>query len=147
VVKVHKYALRLITNNFDSAVTYGELLQRMKCQPLNQIVARRRLLNLKMYLDGAKYIAPGVFVPIPPTTDRRSQRLLEKLKVHDKQLAKLQVSSVRIGNLASGQTIKIWNSLPQELVDGSLRGFSMGLDGGVLLQLEKAGCLVSAKDF
>jgi hypothetical protein len=38
-----------------------------------------------------------------------------------------------IGNLAVGQTIKLWNSLPQELVDRNFSGFLMGLDRSALL--------------
>jgi len=79
VLKLQKYAARLLLNNFKEEISLVDLVNQVKWQPIHHIVATRRLLALRKYLEGTRYIDSEVFpLQIPESGIRKSSRLLER---------------------------------------------------------------------
>jgi hypothetical protein len=146
VIKLHKYAARLVTNNFSCNITYGELLKTLKWQPIHHTVATRRLLNLRKYLEDIKSISNDIFIPKLPTSDRRSQRLCDKRPTHNKQLATTTSRNAKTASLAIAQSITMWNSLKQELVDRNYKEFETNLNENIMLELQNQGLLIDTSN-
>ena len=86
MVRVHKFAARLVTNNFQQDIPYGQLTKNLGWQPIHHTVAYRRLLNVKKYLEGVRHIAEDVFVLETASSTTCSDRIREREQAHDKQL-------------------------------------------------------------
>jgi hypothetical protein len=59
--RVIKFAVRLLTNNFQKDISYGSLLEAVGWKPLFRLVSERRLLLIRKYLGGERYILETVF--------------------------------------------------------------------------------------
>jgi hypothetical protein len=119
IEKSQKFALRLITNDFKQETTYSNLLSRLKWTPIYRVVAERRLLNIKRYIDGLRYIPDDVFqlsTTNQPIT-RQSARLKEMGKKHSLNLlVSRENKNLLEEKLVAAVTRTMWNALDEETV-------------------------------
>jgi hypothetical protein len=125
VERVQKFAARLLNNDFRQSTKYEDLLSPLKWRPLYRQVAERRLTTMKKYLCGVRFISPDVFnFNCGPSQNRQSTRIKEKRGGHNLTLASSSAKeSCREENLAASQMRKLWNCLPETVVNEALEGF------------------------
>ena len=75
-----KFAARLSLNNFRQETTNIQLLNALKWKSVARLVMERRLLSMKKYLDGRRFIPEDVFPLESLPTHRTSQRLRAQRK-------------------------------------------------------------------
>ncbi|MCP3662720.1 MAG: reverse transcriptase family protein, partial [Gammaproteobacteria bacterium] len=66
--KVHRFAARLVTNNFISS--YTDILEFLHWKPISRLCAERQLLLMFKYLEGLRYLPDGVMCMAEPPTRR-----------------------------------------------------------------------------
>jgi hypothetical protein len=124
IEKVNKFALRLLTNNFDSNTTYKYLLDKLKWKPLYRLVYERRLLCIKKYMDGSRFMFEEVFSPAPVKTSRSSTRLLLKINSHSLMLKTEEgQKNSREAKLSAAIMRKLWNLLDDKTVKAKFTVF------------------------
>jgi len=115
--RVNKFAARLILNVFDKQVTYDELLKKLSWKPIYRVVAERRLLLIRKYLEGKRF-APNFLFPLELANEyRHSERI--KCKLHKHSLSLMIMSSqknVLEVKLAAAHMRILWNSLDETLI-------------------------------
>jgi hypothetical protein len=113
---VQKYAARLVTNNFNQEATYEVLINPLGWRPIFRQVAEGRLLNMKRYREGTRYIPASVY-PLKAeeeTTIRRSSRIRDKCHTHGLQLQiNKSHKNSREEQLVAAQTRLLWNALDE----------------------------------
>ena len=122
--RVLKFAARLVTNIFISTTTYEELLEKLNWHPMSLLVAIRRLILIKKYMDAPRHIPDCVFPLRETNVNRYSQRIAaagnsNSLMVHifrDQKNAKED-------KLAGAQLRQLWNALGDDLVRSRLQEF------------------------
>jgi hypothetical protein len=144
VCKVHKYAARLLTNNFRQETQYEELLKVLNWRPLYWTVAERRLLFLRKYIDSLNFSSSNIFVVSADNNEnrRQSERLRQSSARHDLQLKIPVHKNEKEGKLAAAQMRKLWNSLPHEVATACGEKFKLILKtDDLFLKLGKSGCM------
>jgi hypothetical protein len=122
--RVIKYAARLASNNFSAETSYETLLKSLQWKPLFRIVAERRLLTIKKYMDGVRFLPDLVFPVESIDTNRCSQRLREKQPRHCLTLMVQREHKNKMeDNLAAAQMRILWNALREEDVKLSVNKF------------------------
>jgi hypothetical protein len=114
--RILKYAAGLILNDFSNDTQYESLLKEVKWKPLFRLVAERRLLLIKKYLDGRRFIPESVFSLEPECVTRHSQRIEQRRKKHCLILEEIRSSNSLEEKLSAAQMRKLWNSLEEETV-------------------------------
>jgi hypothetical protein len=114
--KVVKFAARLSLNNFRSDVSYLELLEKLKWKSVSRMVAERRLITIRKYLDGTKYIPNGVFEVATSNNNRFSQRLKEQKNRESFLLATFSQKNALEDKLSAAQMRLLWNELKEDQV-------------------------------
>ena len=143
VLKLQKYAARLLLNNFKEEISLVDLVNQVKWQPIHHIVATRRLLALRKYLEGTRYIDSEVFpLQIPESGIRKSSRLLERKYTNSIQMEIIVKANAKEEKLAAAQTRKMWNELDEDVVRSSVRDFACKIrDKEVIGKLVSKGVL------
>jgi hypothetical protein len=119
--RVLKYAARLVANNFSRETTYEELLQSLKWKPFYRMVVEKRLLLIKKYMDGQRFMSSTVFQFEPSVTNRFSQRIRSHQHRHPLILATLNQQKNKLEeNMSAAHMRKLWNAMKEEVVQ--LRG-------------------------
>lgn len=120
--RVLKYAARLILNKFQRDTSYEDLLSEMKWCSLSRQISERRLLNMKKYFEGSRFIPAEVFPLEKETACRSSARIKERQKTNDMQLQIMKGQKNTLENkLAAAETRLLWNAL-----DGSTIALKFG---------------------
>jgi hypothetical protein len=115
--RVNKFAIRLLLNDFKHETTYEELLSKIKWKSIARRVAERRLLCVKKYMDGSRFIPPYIFTLQPPCTARRSQRIEMKTPKHSLQLSlSTEQNNSLEAKLAIEKMKGLWNALPPGVI-------------------------------
>jgi hypothetical protein len=115
--RVQKYAARLLTNNFNHQTHYEDLLKFLNWQSLHHVVAERRLLCIRKYINGDRYIAKEIFsIESNEDSIRSSQRIRDRTPKHCLTLSTLAAKNCREAKLAAAQMRSLWNALPDEVV-------------------------------
>jgi hypothetical protein len=70
-LNVQKFAARLICNNFSHETCYEDLLVAGNLRPIYRQVAERRLIALRNYMGGQRFMPDCVF-PLAPDCPRRT---------------------------------------------------------------------------
>ena len=119
-----KFAARLVTNDFSRDSTYDDLLKAVNWRPIYRIVAERRLLNMKKYMDGHRYIPAYVFPMETESDDRRSSRIKAQSTSHSFQLKVFsQQRNLLEAKLAAAQSRELWNTLESYVPSLTLAAF------------------------
>jgi hypothetical protein len=145
--RVHKYAARLLTNNFSHLSTYEQLLAALNWRPLPRLVLERRLSLTYKYVHGKRFIDPQVFA-LEPINDitRQSQRIRANSRKHSLNLSTFTQKNEKENKLAAACMRSLWNALPQDAVTAAERKFedimksdeifTLFVDSGVMSVLE-----------
>jgi hypothetical protein len=143
IEKIQKYGARLITNNFDSTADYEALLVAAHCKPIYRIVAERRMIFLKKYMDGNKFLPEGIFRLKTESENRVSARLGSRITNSLQLEINSQQKNGREENLAAARIIALWNSLNESIIRmrpsqfkvavQSEEGFGMVCNAGAVL--------------
>jgi hypothetical protein len=122
--RVLKFAARLVLNKFQREIPYGELLSAMKWRHLSRQVAERRLLCMKKYCEGKKFIPAEVFPFAMESTHRSSTRIRDKQNKHGLQLHlfKEQKNSLE-EKLSAAQMRALWNAMEESEIRMQLAPF------------------------
>jgi hypothetical protein len=123
IERVNKFATRLLLNDFNSESSYVSLLDRLKWQTIYRRVIVKRLLNLKKYVDGKRFIQGGIFELEVSPSSRFSQRLMDKKKSHSLSLQLHVHKNTLEDKMAVQQSILIWNALDEDTVRSNSRRF------------------------
>lgn len=133
--KVNKFAARLILNDFASESTYESLLSKLNWNSISRLVTERRLINLKKYIDGTRFVCEGIFELNPSVSTRCSQRLLAKnthnslmLRVHNSHKNSME------SKMAVHQAIAAWNILDNTTVKSKLCEFRRAIQSEEIVQ-------------
>jgi hypothetical protein len=78
--------LGLIKNEFQREVAYDELFEELERRPICRLAAERRPLTVWKHLKGRRHIPEDVFQFEGQQTNRTSDRLQERRKIHDLRL-------------------------------------------------------------
>jgi hypothetical protein len=115
--RVIKYAARLTLNNFSPDAKYDELLSVINWRPLYRQVAEKRLLTIRKYMEGRRFVPDSVFPLFKEVSTRSSQRLKSQSPKHSLCLAimKDQKNSLE-DKLAAAQMRIIWNALDENTI-------------------------------
>jgi hypothetical protein len=135
IEKVNKFAARLILNDFSSESTYEVLLSKLGWNSISRLVTVRRLITLKKYMDGTRFMCEGIFELNSPVSTRCSQRLLVKntnnslmLRVHDSHKNSMETKMV------VHQSITAWNFLDDTTVKSKLFKFKDAIQSDLFIQ-------------
>jgi exonuclease III len=133
--KVNKFAARLILNDFSSESSYESLLSRLNWNSISRLVTERRLINLKKYIDGTRFMCEGIFESISPVSTRCSQRLLAKnthnsltLRVHETHKNSME------SKMSVHQSILAWNTLDDTTIKLKLWEFKEAIRSDLIMQ-------------
>jgi hypothetical protein len=146
---VVKFAARLVTNDFQHSTTYESLLEKLNWRPLYRLIAERRILNIKKYMDGHRYLPESVFQKSEiMSTQRVSQRKKNRENCHEFQL---QICSKqkneRENKLSAACSRILWNALDRSVVVKPLREFKTAIESDeVFANLCEAECVIILKD-
>jgi hypothetical protein len=114
---VLKFAARLSLNNFDHNTTYQQLLSSLKWKSVARLVTERRLLTIKRYMDGDRFIPEFVFPLETEPTTRYSQRIRNQNSRKNIILATFNSQTNSLENkLSAAQMRKLWNTLNDETI-------------------------------
>jgi hypothetical protein len=120
--RVSKYAARIILNDFSQSTSYENLLDRLNWLPLYRTVATKRLINMKKYLSGAKFLPDCVF-PLQADIDKEIRSSV-RLKRHSKMVKIFHDHKNSLEDkLVAAQSRLLWNALDEGAVNSSLSGF------------------------
>jgi hypothetical protein len=122
--RVVKFAACLSLNNFSRETQYEDLLRDLKWKPVARIVAERRLITMKKYMDGVRWIPDSVFPLETAPTNRRSQRLIEQRNRSTLRLELFKNQKNKLENQLSAAQMRIlWNSLDESIIYLNLKMF------------------------
>lgn len=114
--KVSKYAARIILNDFSQSTSYENLLEKMNWMPLHKIVATKRLINMKKYLSGLKFLPDFVF-PLD-CDNEQSIRSSARLRNHSKTVKIFRDHKNSLDDkLVAAKSRLLWNSLDEDTVN------------------------------
>jgi hypothetical protein len=124
IERVNKFAARLLLNDFNSETSYSSLLERLKWHTIHRLVLEKRLVNLRKYMDGKRFVNGGIFELESPSVLRSSQRLRERktknsltIQTHDDHKNTMEEKMV------VHQSIISWNALNEDIVKSSSAQF------------------------
>jgi hypothetical protein len=142
IERVQKFAGRILLNNFNHQLSYEEILDKLSWRPIFQMVAERRLLNMKKYMMALRYIPDYVF-PLQQELVRRAS-MRQKTKKHKQQVQILKdVKNEKEGKLAAAKMRIMWNNLHEEVVTAKFSGFrKLVLNKEVFCQLCDSGAVI-----
>jgi hypothetical protein len=122
--QVIRYAGRLILNDFE--IKYDDLLGKLNWKPLFRRIAEKRLLLVKKYMEGCRFIPSFVFEFEGEEQSRHSQRLKSKQQKHCLALKIFRnQKNVHEEKLSAAQMRILWNALDEETVLAKLRAFQL----------------------
>ena len=115
--QVMKFAARLSLNNFNHETTYQQLLDSLKWKPVARIVIEKRLVTIKRYMDGKRYMPQCAFpLELPPTT--RCSQLVRNLNTRKSCILATfkSQSNCLEDKLCAAMMRALWNALSEETV-------------------------------
>jgi hypothetical protein len=134
--RVVKFAARLVTNNFCRTVLYSDLLKKLNWQPVYQLVAVRRLLLIKKYMDGTRHIPDCVFPLEERQSLRFSQRLSERRKTNSRTLQTFEEQkNSKEEKLACAHMRRLWNLVDEEWIHSRLPKFREVITSDSFIQM------------
>jgi hypothetical protein len=148
VERVQKFAARLLLNNFNRDDSYETLVDQIGWLKIHEIVAIKRLTNVKKYLEGVRFIREGIFMIKSDASTRTSARLREKRANHNMQLVTTEdVKNSKQHKLAAAQTRALWNALDEKTINLPIGSFIEVIKNKELLQhLVNQGVLQGPED-
>jgi len=63
--KTHKFAARIVANNYDWNCMYPDLLDSIGWKSFTQVVWQRKIASFWSYVNGTHFCPPGVIQPLP----------------------------------------------------------------------------------
>jgi hypothetical protein len=133
--RVVKYAARLALNNFSREASYVDLLAALSWKPLYRMIAEKRLLTIKKYMEGYRFIPDNVFQLERENLNRHSRRLNEKKHRHCCTLELTQSKNKLEVSLGAAQMRLLWNALDEATVMMSINQFSMAIKSENIFQM------------
>jgi hypothetical protein len=124
IEKLQKFAARMATNDFQRDTPYEVLLKKLGWKPLYRMVAERRLMVVRSYMDGKRPFPESIFALEGPCNNRTSERLAAKELHHSLRIFRITKSkNGKDKELAASQMCRLWNALTEEMVRQSTETF------------------------
>jgi hypothetical protein len=116
--QVQRFAARQILNEFSDRLSSETLLEKLKWHPIHRKVMEQRLILIRKYLEGKRFIPETVFsLELNINDNRHSQRLLEKRGTHELMLMEFKdIRNTKEDRLAAAHMRRLWNGLKVETV-------------------------------
>ena len=100
------------------------MLKKLKWKSIKQSVDERRLLCIKKYMDGSRYIQAEIFSQQPTPTTRCSRRLAATRNKHSLQLSLCTSQRNALEEKLAIEKMKaLWNALPEDQIRLLLSAF------------------------